>query len=153
MDLRVCTAIVVLLFAQVKSPAPLAAADPPRDGKSDRSKAPYPPSKLVRGITWEWETYTNAAPGSEPVTWGPDDNLYGAWGDGGGFGGTDQDGRVAMGIGRIEGGPENWRGSNVNGGKNPEHPATFQKRSKTSALLSVQGTLYAMVNLQDGTWP
>jgi hypothetical protein len=124
-------------------------------GKSDLSKAPYPASKLIKSITWEWKTYTNAAPGSDlwPVTWGPDDNLYVAWGDGGGFGGTDSDGRVAMGIGRIEGGPENWRGFNVNGGKNPEHVATFLKRGKTSALLSVQGTLYAMVNLQDGTWP
>jgi hypothetical protein len=124
-------------------------------GKSDLSKAPYPPSKLIRGITWEWETYTNAAPGSDlwPVTWGPDDNLYVAWGDGGGFGGTDQDGRVAMGIGRIEGGPENWRGFNLNGGKNPEHRATFLQRGKTSALLSVQGTLYAWINLQDGDWP
>jgi hypothetical protein len=124
-------------------------------GKSDLSQAPYPPSELIRGITWDWQTYTNAAPGSDlwPVTWGPDDNLYVAWGDGGGFGGSDQDGRVAMGIGRIEGGPENWRGFNVNGGKNPEHPATFLKRGKTSALISVQGILYAMVNLQDGTWP
>src|SRR6516162_8230663 len=108
MHLRVCTAIVVLLLAQVKSPVPLEAAETSIDSKSDLSKAPYPPSKLIRGITWEWETYTNAALGSDlwPVTWGPDDNLYVAWGDGGGFGGTDADGRVAMGIGRIEGGPE-----------------------------------------------
>jgi hypothetical protein len=124
-------------------------------GKSDLSKAPYPPSKLITRITWEWETYTNAAPGSDlwPVTWGPDDNLYVAWGDGGGFGGTDSDGRVAMGIGRIEGGPENWRGFNVNGGKNPEHPATFPKKGKTSGLVFVEGTLYAVINLQDGAWP
>jgi hypothetical protein len=155
MQLRVCTATLVLLLMQMKSPALLRAADNPVDSKPDLSNAPYPPSKLIQSITWEWETYTNAAPGSDlwPVTWGPDDNLYVAWGDGGGFGGTDSDGRVAMGIGRIEGGPENWSGFNVNGGKNPEHPATFQKRGKTSALLSVQGTLYALVNLQDGTWP
>src|SRR5215470_18092362 len=125
------------------------------NGKSDLTKAPYAPSKLIQGITWEWETYTNAAPGSDlwPVTWGPDDNLYVAWGDGGGFGGTDSDGRVAMGIGRIEGGPENWRGFNVNGGKNPEHPASFQLKGKTSGLLFVNGTLYASINLQDGPWP
>jgi hypothetical protein len=137
------------------SPTSSPGADASLDSKPDLSKAPYPPSKLICGIAWEWDTYTNAAPGSDlwPVTWGPDDNLYVAWGDGGGFGGTDSDGRVAMGIGRIEGGPENWRGFNVNGGKNPEHPATFQKRGKTSALLSVQGTLYALVNLQDGDWP
>ena len=51
--------------------------------------APYPPSDLIRNMAWHWETYTNAAIGSDlwPVTWGPDDNLYTAWGDGGGFGG------------------------------------------------------------------
>jgi hypothetical protein len=149
--LRAYVGIFVLSCGQFVAPQAGAA----ETGKSDLSKAPYPPSDLIKGITWEWETYTNAAPGSDlwPVTWGPDDNLYVAWGDGGGFGGTDSDGRVAMGIGRIEGGPENWRGFNVNGGKNPEHRATFLKRSKTSALLSVQGTLYAIVNLQDGTWP
>jgi hypothetical protein len=124
-------------------------------GKSNFSKAPYPQSELIKGITWEWETYTNAAPGSDlwPVTWGPDDNLYVAWGDGGGFGGTDSDGRAAMGIGRIEAGPENWRGFNVNGGKNPEHPASFPKKGKTSGLLYLEGTLYALINLQDGRWP
>jgi hypothetical protein len=149
--LRVYVCILALSCGQIIVPK-LNGAE---SGKSDLSKAPYPPSELIKGITWEWETYTNAAPGSDlwPVTWGADDNLYVAWGDGGGFGGTDSDGRVAMGIGRIEGGPENWRGFNVNGGKNPEHPATFLKRGKTSALLSVQGTLYAWVNLQDGPWP
>jgi len=117
--------------------------------------APYPPSDLIRSITWHWDTYTNAALGSDlwPVTWGPDDNLYTAWGDGGGFGGSDHDARVAMGIARIEGGPEHWRGVNVNGGKDPEHPATFPKKGKTAILLSVHGVLYTIVNLQDGTWP
>jgi hypothetical protein len=58
-----------------------------------------------------------------------------------------------MGIGRIEGGPENWRGFNVNGGKDPENPSSFPKKGKTSGLLFVQGTLYALINLQDGPWP
>ncbi len=117
--------------------------------------APYPPSTVVRGIEWHWETYTNAGIGSDlwPVTWGPDDNLYTAWGDGGGFGGGDHDGRVAMGFARIEGFPPNWRGINVNGGKNPEHPPSFPKKGKTGGLICVHGALYALVNLQDGTWP
>lgn len=117
--------------------------------------APYPHGDVIRTIEWHWETYTNAALGSDlwPVTWGPDDSLYGAWGDGGGFGGSDQDGRVSMGFARIQGSPENWRGVNVNGGKNPEHPATFPKKGKTGTLIFVQGVLYAWVNLQDGTWP
>lgn len=116
---------------------------------------PYPHSEVIRNIEWHWETYTNAAIGSDlwPITWGPDDNLYTAWGDGGGFGGSDQDARVSLGFARIEGTPEHWRGININGGKNPEHPASFPKKGKTGALIFVHGTLYASVNLQDGTWP
>ena len=119
------------------------------------SKPPYPPSPVIQGIAWHWDTYTNAAPGSDlwPVTWGADDHLYAAWGDGGGFGGSDSDGRVSMGFARIEGGPENCRGINVNGGKNPESPASFPKKGKTSGIAFVDGTLYASINLQDGPWP
>jgi Domain of unknown function (DUF4185) len=117
--------------------------------------APYPHSEVIREIQWHWETYTNAAIGSDlwPITWGPDDNLYTAWGDGGGFGGSDQDARVSLGIARIEGSPEHWQGININGGKHSEHPATFPTKGKTGALIFVHGTLYASVNLQDGTWP
>jgi Domain of unknown function (DUF4185) len=116
---------------------------------------PYPHSAAIESIRWHWETYATAAPGSDlwPVTWGPDDQLYAAWGDGGGFGGTDSDGRVALGFARIEGPPEHWRGVNVNGGKNPEHPASFLKKGKTTGIAFVDGVLYATINLEDGTWP
>lgn len=116
---------------------------------------PGPPSRTIKGITWHWETYQNAAIGSDlwPVTWGPDDCLYLAWGDGGGFGGTDSDGRVSMGFARIEGGPEHFQGFNVNGGKNPEHPASFPKKGKTGGVVFDEGILYANINLQDGDWP
>ncbi|MHB1037075.1 MAG: DUF4185 domain-containing protein [Pirellulales bacterium] len=119
------------------------------------SAPPYPPSPAIAAITWHWDTHATAAPGSDlwPVSWGADDHLYAAWGDGGGFGGTDSDGRVAMGFARIEGAPEHYRGTNVNGGKAPEHPASFAKNGKTAAVVSVDGTLYATVNLQDGPWP
>jgi hypothetical protein len=115
--------------------------------------SPYPKSKI--GIEWHWDTYKTAAPGSDlwPVTWGPDDNLYAAWGDGGGFGGTDSDGRVAMGFARIEGDPERWRGVNVNGGKNSENPAAFARKGKTTGIAFIDGVLYAMVNQEDGKWP
>jgi hypothetical protein len=117
--------------------------------------APYPRSTIIDGITWNWDTYTNAAPGSDlwPVTWGPDDNLYAAWGDGGGFGGSDSDGRVALGFARIEGSPEHWRGINVNGGKSPEHHASFLHKGKTTGIAFIDGVLYATVNLEDGPWP
>src|SRR5215471_5155223 len=78
-------------------------------------QAPYPPSEVFQSITWHWETYKTAALGSDlwPVTWGADDQLYAAWGDGGGFGGSDTDGRVALGFARIEGVPEQFRGINL----------------------------------------
>jgi hypothetical protein len=118
-------------------------------------QAPYPPSQAFHGITWHWDTYKTAALGSDlwPVTWGADDQLYAAWGDGGGFGGSDTDGRVALGFARIEGAPDNWHGFNVNGGKNPEHPASFPRKGKTTGLVSVDGVLYATVNLEDAKWP
>jgi hypothetical protein len=111
---RICLMPALLLTAEAL-PAP---AEPP-----------YDHSSAIESITWDWGSYHTAAPGSDlwPITWGPDDQLYGAWGDGGGFGGTDSDGRVALGFARIEGGSENWRGFNINGGKNPEHPASFAK--------------------------
>ncbi len=120
-----------------------------------RSSPPYPHSRVIESITWHWETLATAAPGSDlwPVAWGPDDHLYAAWGDGGGFGGSNSDGRVAMGFARIEGTPEHWRGFNVNGGKNPEHPASFPQQGKTTGIAVVDGVLYATVNLQDGAWP
>jgi hypothetical protein len=117
--------------------------------------SPYPPSPVIESITWHWDTHATAAPGSDlwPVTWASDGNIYTAWGDGGGFGGTNSDGRVSMGFARIEGVPESYVGINVNGGKNPEAPASFPKKCKTGGILSVDGTLYARLNLQDGEWP
>jgi hypothetical protein len=117
--------------------------------------APYPPSSLIRDITWHWETHQTAAEGSDlwPTTWGPDDHLYTAWGDGGGFGGSGTEARVSLGFARIEGGPERFRGININGGKNAEHPATFPKKGKTVGILFDHDTLYTSINLQDGRWP
>src|SRR6185369_5335240 len=113
-----------------------------------------PRSQVIESITWHWETRLRAAPGSDlwPVTWGPVDHLYAAWGDGGGFGGSDSDGRVALGFARIEGDPHGFRGININGGKNPLHPASFPEKGKTDGLLFAGGSLYASINLQDAKW-
>ena len=144
---------LALLLALITAPAQsLRAGSAPA---ASTPVSPYPRSPVIESLAWHWGTLATAAPGSDlwPVAWGPDDHLYAAWGDGGGFGGSDTDGRVAMGFARIEGGPEHWRGVNVNGGKNPEHAASFPKKGKTSGLAFVDGVLYAMVNLQDGKWP
>ena len=125
-----------------------AAAEPPAE------KLPGP-SPILQSVTWHWETLQTAAPGSDlwPITWGADDHLYTAWGDGGGFGGTDSQGRVSLGFARVEGGPIGFRGVNINGGQDAEHPSSFPGKGKVSGLLSLGGRLYANLNLQDGTWP
>jgi hypothetical protein len=123
--------------------------------RADTAKPPYPASDLIRSLEWHWDTLFQAAPGSDlwPVAWASDGNLYASWGDGGGFGGTNDDGRVSMGFARIEGSPEAPRGTNVNGGKDPEHPASFPDKGKTDSMVCVDGVLYAWVNAQDGEWP
>ena len=91
----------------------------------------YPPSRSVGGISLDWSTHHRAAPGSDnwQLTWADDGHLYGACGDGGGFGGTNSDGRVSLGFGRVEGPWNSYRGVNVWGGKDALHPATFEGKS------------------------
>ena len=113
--------------------------------------APYPPSRVISGVTWDYSGLTRLAPGSDlwPVTWAGDDNLYTSWGDGGGFGGTDSDGRVSLGVGRIGGSPPSITGVNIYGGKNALVPSTIV--GKATGLLSVGGTLYMPV-VDNSTW-
>lgn len=117
------------------------------------SSSPYPPSSVIKGVTWHFENSVRLAPGSDlwPVTWGPDNHIYTSWGDGGGFKGSNQDGRVSLGFARIIGPPDQFKTRNIWGGKTPESKATF--KGKSSAILSVDGTLYAWVNLQNKIRP
>jgi hypothetical protein len=106
---------------------------------------PYPPSPVIADLTFDWSTHRREAQGSDnfQLTWADDNHLYGAWGDGGGFGGTNSDGRARLGFARIEGDAENYRGYNVWGGKNAEHPATFN--GKSWGTIAVEGVLYSWV--------
>lgn len=120
---------------------------------------PYPPSPVIESIAWDWSTYKTAAGGSDlwPVTWAADGNLYCAWGDGGGFGGSDQAGRVAMDFARLRGNPPDFVGENVNGGTQTLHAASFPSvghfGGKTGGITCVRGVLYAWENMQDGVYP
>ena len=100
---------------------------------------------IVTDVTFDWTTHQRLAPGSDnwPMTWADNDHQYTAWGDGGGFGGTNTSGRVSLGVGRVEGGPDNYQTYNVFGGLNPENPATFP--GKSYGILSIDGTLYMWV--------
>jgi hypothetical protein len=151
MIMRRCIALALLSCLALLQPGSRSLGRPPTHPRD----LPYPASPVIESIHWDWTTQRTAAPGSDlwPVTWGADDHLYTAWGDGGGFGGTDQDGRVALGFARIAGPPERFAGSNLNGGKHPAHPASFAKQGKTGGLLAVGDRLYAWLNLQNGKWP
>lgn len=106
---------------------------------------PYPPSPVVARIDFDFSTHRREAPGSDnwPITWADDGHQYAVWGDGGGFGGTNQDGRVSLGVARIEGPKDAYTGHNVYGGKVAPNPAAFG--GKSNGILSVGGTLYMWV--------
>jgi hypothetical protein len=110
---------------------------------------PYPPSPVIDNVTWDFANLMSLAPGSDlwPITWAADDNLYTSWGDGGGFGGNNSDGRVSLGFARIVGPPTGFTTANVWGGKNPENPPSFG--GKSAGMLAVDGILYAWINLQN----
>lgn len=107
--------------------------------------APYPHSPLIKDITFDWSTHKRFAQGSDnfQLTWADDNHLYGAWGDGGGFRGSNRLGRVGLGVARIEGSFEHYRGYNVWGGNHAENSATFD--GKSWGMISVDGSLYMWV--------
>lgn len=109
---------------------------------ASESPPPYPPSPVLAGIAYEWSTHRRLAPGSDnwPTTWAADGHLYTAWGDGGGFGGTNSRGRVLLGVARIEGEASAYSGRNLWGGVDPVAPAQFG--GKSYGLLAVDGVLY-----------
>jgi Fibronectin type III domain len=126
------------------------------DSVSAQLGPPYPSSALIKGVTFDWSTHIRLAEGSDnwPITWADDDHQYTSWGDGGGFGGTNQDGRVSLGVARIEGRGDNYRGFNVWGGVNPGNSLQFsgqnpedpsQLRGKSYGIISIDGVLYKWV--------
>jgi hypothetical protein len=112
--------------------------------------APYPASTVILDISFDWSTHRRYAPGSDnwAVTWADDDHQYTSWGDGGGFGGTNKDGRVSFGVARIEGSANDYRGFNVFGGKDPENEATFEGKSR--GMIAIDGLLYMWVTPGSG---
>ena len=110
------------------------------------ARPPYPPSKLIREMALDWSTHKRDAIGSDnwQLTWADDDHLYGAWGDGGGFGGTNSDGRVSLGFARVEGDWTSYKGVNLWGGRDALNPATFE--GKSWGTICVDGVLYMWVS-------
>jgi hypothetical protein len=112
--------------------------------------SPYPQSTYIKRIDFDWSSHTRLAPGSDnwPVTWADDDNQYTSWGDGGGFGGTNIDGRVSLGVARIEGNRQSYSGVNVWGGKYTDN--MDQVDGKSYGIISIDGILYQWVSPGSG---
>jgi Concanavalin A-like lectin/glucanases superfamily len=122
-------------------------------GQGPASGAPYPASQVITSMVWDFSSVAvmRKALGSDlwPITWAADDNLYAAWGDGGGFDGNDERlGRVSLGFARISGipiagVPGSYYGKNV-WGRAPayaESPANYG--GKVDGLIAIDGVLYA----------
>lgn len=84
-----------------------------------------------------------------PATWSNDDHQYAVWGDGGGFGGSDSDGRSSFGVARIQGDHNNYTGVNRFGGKRGECGSGLVGKGH-GAPLSIGGVLYAWVTPGSG---
>jgi hypothetical protein len=115
---------------------------------------PYPSSRVITGMSWDFSTVLShrKAIGSDlwPLAWSSDGNLYGAWGDGGGFDGTENgkaNGRSSLGFARITGtpvvnDPNSFGGRNLWGQAPAFAPAQASFGGKVGDLISVRGVLY-----------
>jgi hypothetical protein len=132
----------------VSSPPPNAPAPPP---------APPPPPDegaspaVITGVTFDATSHRRAAQGSDnwPLTWSDDGHQYAIWGDGGGFGGTESEGRASLGVARIEGDGRNYQGVNRFGGKQGECRSNIEGKAH-GAPLSMRGVLYAWITPRSG---
>jgi len=111
------------------------------------SSPPYLPSSVLSGISFDWETHRRLAPGSDnwPMTWAADGSQYTSWGDGGGFGGTNADDRVSLGVARVDGGPDGDGMVNVWGGAgNSESAADVE--GKSYGILALRDSIYLWIS-------
>jgi CubicO group peptidase (beta-lactamase class C family) len=107
---------------------------------------PPPPSPVIKGIRWApADTIVRKAKGSDnwPTTWGDDDAIYTAYGDGWGFEPRIPD-KLSLGFARITGSPPDFAAENI---RSPtgEHKGDGARGKKASGLLMVNGTLYMWV--------
>jgi CubicO group peptidase (beta-lactamase class C family) len=104
---------------------------------------PYPPSPVIKEIRWgPASTIHRAARDSDcwPLSWGDDDRLYTAFGDGRGFEPKAPE-KLSLGFARISGAPPDFHGENI---RSPtgEHVGDGPRGRKPSGLLMVDGVLH-----------
>jgi CubicO group peptidase (beta-lactamase class C family) len=105
--------------------------------------APYPQSPVIQEIRWaSREGILRRAKGSDnwPITWGDDDALYTAYGDGNGFEPFVSE-KLSMGLATVSGTPPDFLGMNLRAA-GLESKGDGSKGRKASGLLMVDGVLY-----------
>ncbi len=109
--------------------------------------SPYPDSPVVASVVFDWRTHSRRAPGSDnwPVTWSGTGEQYTVWGDGGGFGGTNQEGRSSIGVARISGDWDRYEGENIWGGYHSLNQNDVT--GKSYGILALSGKLYMWVGM------
>jgi CubicO group peptidase (beta-lactamase class C family) len=102
---------------------------------------PYPASKVIHRVTFE-ETVVRQAVDSDnwPLTWGDDDAIYTAYGDGHGFEPFVKE-KLSNGLAKVEGGPDDFRGVNIRS-ETGETRGDGRNGAKASGMLMVDGVLY-----------
>ena len=105
---------------------------------------PYPQSPVILDITWD-SNVVSQANGSDnwPLTWGDDDNLYTAYGDGWGFD-PNLTTKLSLGFAKLIGSPTSFSGINIPSSTG-EQTGGGASGKKTSGMLMVDGVLYMWV--------
>ncbi len=114
------------------------------------AQAPYPPSPVIRQMAWApAATIVRRARGSDnwPITWGDDDALYTAYGDGNGFE-PFVPAKLSLGFAKIKGEPENFHAENFTA-RDAEFRGDGRSGRKASGLLMVDGVLYLLARNRD----
>jgi hypothetical protein len=108
--------------------------------------APYCRSRHIESMSWDWASGHTEPNGSDlwPVTWGKDGRVYTFFGDGGGFGGSNERGRASFGVAVMTGPPATTADAtrNIYGGYNSEYPSSLQ--GKGGAIIAVGSDFYTL---------
>lgn len=100
----------------------------------------------IQSIVWApVETIIRQARGGDnwPMTWGDDDALYTAYGDGRGFEPFIPE-KLSLGLAKVHGSPPNFRGENIPA-PTLEQKGEGERGRKASGMLMVEGVLYLLV--------
>jgi len=130
---------------------PSSASRPAATASAASRRAPYPASRAITGISWAPKSeIIRKARGSDnwPITWGDDDAMYTAYGDGWGFMPKVR-GKLSLGLAKVTGPPEAFKGVNIRSAT-AEQKGDGPRGRKACGMLMARGVLYMWVRNADG---